>query len=150
MFEVIRPNRFYCCVELDSPPKCKTNASSADYQWRNGDKLLLFCTIDYTGNWSPNMEWSRNDIVNVTLNFKTIQQHTSITSTLTLSLKSDDNGVTFTCKSAIDQRNEIHETRYTYVPTYIFAWNFTANVLCEYLLAPKILKSTVQFASSTS
>lgn len=78
------------------------------------------------------MEWSRNDGMNSILPTEVILHNTSITSTLTLSLKSDDNGVTFTCKTACDQRIKIQETQDTYEPTCIFAWNFTTFVLCEY------------------
>src|SRR6218665_4104277 len=102
---------FVClsCVKLESHPSCNTNASSDDYQGRVGDTLLLYCTVDYTGNYSPNMEWSRNDGKSISSMSKDIQRNTSITSTLTLRLNSDDNHVTFACKTAFISPTEIEK-----------------------------------------
>ena len=127
---------FVClsCVKLESHPSCNTNASSDDYQGRIGDTILLYCTVDYTGNWSPNMEWSRNDGKMITPTSKVIQHKTSITSTLTLSLNPDDNDVTFACKTSFIHSTEIEantESQARKVPTFQFVWNFTVNVLCE-------------------
>lgn len=129
---------FYCffsCIKLESHPSCSTNASSADYKGRIGDILRLNCTVGYTGNWSPYMVWSRNDGINITAMSKVIQNNTSITSTLTLSMNSDDNGVTFTCKTAFTHSTEIEtKLQARKMPKYQFVWNFTADVLCEYSL----------------
>lgn len=86
------------------------------------------------------MEWSRDDIINVTTISNDIRLNTSITSTLTLSLKSDDNDVTFVCKTFFnDVTNNKARTQVRNVPAYEFAWKFMVNVLCEYSLLKSML-----------
>ena len=122
------------CFPLESHPSCGTNASSVMYDGHVDDILLLYCTVDYTGYWSPYMEWSRHDDTNVTTMPTIIQHNASTTSTLTLRLSPRDNSVTFSCKTAFAQSIEMKTSGIRNVPKYQYVWNHTISVLCKYLL----------------
>ena len=78
------------------------------------------------------MEWSRDDGMNITTMFTNIQHNGTITSTLMLHLNPGDNSVTFSCKTGFTKSTEMKNTELRNVPTYLFIWNYTTNVLCEY------------------
>src|SRR6218665_1124130 len=120
------------CFILESHPSCATNASSVKYEGHVDDILLLHCIVDYTGYWSPYMEWLRHDGMNITTMFTNIQHNGTITSTLLLHLNPGDNGVTFSCRTGFIKATEMEETKVRNLPTYQFIWNYTTNVLCEY------------------
>lgn len=76
------------------------------------------------------MEWSRNDGMNITTLYTNIQHNASITSTLTLHLNPNDNGVTFACKTGFIKSTKVEKSEIRNVPTYKFVWNYTTTVLC--------------------
>lgn len=121
-----------------SGPVCKTNASASNGGIEEGDYIQMWCTVNYTGNWIPVMEWTRSNGQTEDSNITYSYTATTVTSSLITQLNSSDNGVTITCKtsfkptstmtSSTRRQGEGHATN---VPNYQHLWSFTTNVSCE-------------------
>ncbi len=85
-----------------SDPVCETNASDSKDDYVEGDYIEMTCTVNYTGNWIPVMEWTRTGGQGIDDHIINTNTSTTVTSSLITQLRSSDNGVTFTCKTTFN------------------------------------------------
>ena len=118
-----------------SDPVCSYNASRIT---RKEDYISMWCTVNYSGNWIPLMEWTSNNGHNAHSDIRYTNSSKSLESMLITQLDVNDGEVTFTCKTSFKPMIENIRTTpqgvvsAANVPHYQHLWNYTVTVSRKY------------------
>lgn len=131
----------------DSDPVCGSNASNAGVI--EGDHLLMWCSVNYSGNLDPVLEWSRSDgnIVYSTVSYCNDSFPRAITSIRSQMINFNDHSVVYLCKTYFTTLNigSQHEysSKATNAPDYNAECKVTVKVLCK--LSPLFISGVIIF-----
>ena len=94
-----------------------------------GSYIQIFCAVNNTGNWLPEMRCNKSNGRNIDGNTSYATGMSSVITQLTL----DDNAVTFTCKMTFNPTKTYNRTTKELnldnsVPDYHHSWKVTVNV----------------------
>ena len=121
----------------ESDPVCGSNTSNGSVV--EGDHLRLWCSVNYSGNLDPVMEWSRNDgiIVDPTVIYSNNTFPRTVLSSSFQIMKYIDHYSFYICKTffkkpSVDSQREGSSSA-TNAPDYQAECNLPVNVLCKTL-----------------
>ncbi len=77
---------------------CSSNVSEVTME---GSYIRMCCTVNYTGNWTPDLEWSTSNGQTIDANFVYMNTSSTVSSSVTIQLDSSDDGVTFKCTTSL-------------------------------------------------
>ena len=122
----------------ESDPVCGSNISNGFVV--EGDHLRMWCSVNYSGNLDPVMEWSRSDgtIVYSTAIYTNDTFPQTVTSTSIQMMNYSDHDVLhILCKTyfkiVTDDSQKAGTSSATNAPDYQAQCNLTVNVLCKSL-----------------
>lgn len=121
---------------LESDPQCSDNISVTDSRIKEFDYAEFRCTVNYSGHWTPIMQWSKEGIAMnkpfIDVNINISQDVQQLTSILNLEVRAEDNDALITCNTLFIKTTEnVNRTSATNIPEYVFSWNATLDVLCR-------------------
>lgn len=113
---------------------CRSNLSSPNHIAAEFDTVLIQCDLNYTGRWFPTLEWFKqiHDRNNIAME-NTPNESLSASSFVIMQVKSDDNGAVIICKTCFDSSGNQVTTNASNIPDYVYHWNITVIVECEFL-----------------
>ena len=123
----------------ESEPRCSTNVSAKYGYVKEFDYLAFRCAVNYSGYWTPSMQWSTGgralDGSTYVINSNVSQGVEHLSSAITLQVGAELDGFLVSCKTWFSETSmKVHHTNAANVPDYVFNWNTTLNIHCEYIL----------------
>src|SRR6218665_2760711 len=117
---------------IGNDPVCKANKKNI----MDGEYLQMDCIVNYAGDMSPLIRWSRSDGINVDSHeMITTSVKDSMVSKLRTLMTMEANTMSFISKISFDPlppssyKGGVHEA--INAPNYQFIWRHQPNVLCK-------------------
>ena len=87
--------------------------------------VTLICSVNYSGNWAPEMKWQQDGIPVITVGVvNNTVPYKSVTSSLTVVVTRNMTGSKFSCKTYFSEGNKPTSANATNVPQYNYKWMF--------------------------
>lgn len=119
-----------------SDPVCSSNLSFQNNIAAELDTVWIQCDLNYTGRWFPTMEWLKQ-IQNISYASTTVPNNFSNVqntfSSVIMQVDADDNGAVINFKTYFASSGNQVTTNASNIPDYVYNWNITINVECEFL-----------------
>lgn len=124
---------YYVCNNISaSVPNCHVEGRIGNETVKlhsTNDSFELRCTVTYSGNWTPSMEWRQEGCQEALYaGVNTRVENDTVISTLIVSTNATNNFTRYTCTTRFDKRHKPSSTTATNVPNYSHIW--TSPTIC--------------------
>ena len=107
----------------ESDPKCSTNPDLIKTAIPSNENVTMTCTVAYSGNWAPEMEWRQVGGPVITTGVVTYAFHYKrVSSSLTVLATKNVAGRRYSCTASFVLANKPANSYATNLPDYSYPW----------------------------